>query len=97
MADENVARFEQMEQATQEPKEMLTEIILRMTKGKVTTKGPSLTEVATRSRIVQEEPLYPPIFHQFIYKHLKRCVLYQILFHLLLKQLKGHVQYFHHL
>ena len=66
MADENVARFEQMEQATQELKEMLLknheehreqmaslmEIVLRMTKGKVITKGPSPTEVATRSRIV---------------------------------------------
>ena len=51
MTDENVARFEQMEQATQELKEMLlknheerreqmvslTEIVLRMTKRKVTT------------------------------------------------------------
>ena len=73
MADENVTRFEQMEQATQELKEMLlknheehreqmaslTEIILRMTKGKVTTEGPSPIDVAIGSRIVQEEPLYP--------------------------------------
>ena len=76
MDDENAARFEQMEQATQELKEMLLknhkehreqiaslmEIVLRMTKGKVTIEGSSLTEVAIGSRIVQEEPLYPPGF-----------------------------------
>ena len=53
MADENAARFEQMEQATQELKEMLLknheehreqivslmEIVLWMTKGKVITEG----------------------------------------------------------
>ena len=63
-----------MEQTTQELKEMLLknheehreqmaslmEIVPQMTKGKVTTEGPIPTEVATGSRIIQEEPLCPP-------------------------------------
>ena len=76
MVDENAARFEQMEQATQKLKEMLLKnhkdyreqmaslmkIVLQMTNGKVITEGPSAIEVATESRIVQEEPLYLPGF-----------------------------------
>ena len=67
MADENAARFEQMEQTTQELKEMLLknqeehceqmaslmEIVLQMTKGKATTEGLIPTEVVTGSRIIQ--------------------------------------------
>ena len=74
MADENAARFEQMEQTAQELKEMLLknqeehreqmanlmEMVLQLTKGKVTTESPIPTEVATRSGIIQEEPLCPP-------------------------------------
>ena len=74
MTDENTARFEQMEQTTQKLKEMLLknheehreqmaslmEIVLQMTKKKATTEGPIPTEVATRSGIIQEEPLCPP-------------------------------------
>ena len=74
MADENVAQFEHVEQTTQELKEMLLknheehreqmaslmEIVLQMTKGKAATEGPIPTEVATGSRIIQEEPFYPP-------------------------------------
>ena len=74
MADENAARFEQMEQTTQELKEMLLknqeehrkqmanlmEMVLQLTKGKATTESPIPTEVATGSRTVQEEPLCPP-------------------------------------
>ena len=74
MADENAARFEQMEQTTQELKEMLLknhedhreqmaslmEIVLQMTREKATTEGPAPTEVATGSGIIQEKPLYPP-------------------------------------
>ena len=74
MADENATRFEQMEQTTQELKEMLLknheehreqmaslmEIVLQMTKGKAATEGPIPTEVATGSGIIQEEPLCPP-------------------------------------
>ena len=74
MADENAARFEQMEQTTQELKEMLLknqeehreqmanlmEMVLQLTKGKATTESPIPTEVATGSGIIQEEPLCPP-------------------------------------
>ena len=42
----------------------LMEIVLRMTKRKVIIEGPSPTEVATGSRIVQEEPLYLSGFTQ---------------------------------
>ena len=63
-----------MEQTTQELKEMLLknheehheqmaslmEIVLQMTRGKVTTESPTPTEVATGSGIIQEEPLCPP-------------------------------------
>ena len=38
----------------------LMEIVLQMTKGKVAIECPIPIEVATRSRIVQEEPLCPP-------------------------------------
>ena len=68
MANENAAQFEQMEQTTQELKEMLLKnheehreqmaslmkIVLQMTNVKVITEGPSAIEVATESRIVQE-------------------------------------------
>ena len=74
MADENAARFEQVEQTTQELKEMLLknheehreqmtslmEIVLQMTKGKAATEDPIPTEVAIGSGIIQEEPLCPP-------------------------------------
>ena len=74
MANENAARFEQMEQTTQELKEMLLknqeehreqmtnlmEMVLQLTKGKATTKGTAPTEVAIGSGIIQEEPLCPP-------------------------------------
>ena len=74
MADKNAARFEQVEQTTQELKEMLLknheehreqmaslmEIVLQMTKGKATTESLIPTEVATGSGIVQEKPLCPP-------------------------------------
>ena len=74
MADKNAVRFEQVEQTTQELKEMLLknheehreqmdslmEIVLQMTKGKTATEGPILTEVATGSGIIQEEPFCPP-------------------------------------
>ena len=74
MADENAARFEQMEQTTQELKEMLLknqkehreqmanlmEMVLQLTKGKTTTESPIPIEVATGSKTVQEEPLCPP-------------------------------------
>ena len=74
MADENAARFEQMEQTVQELKEMLLknqeehreqmanlmEMVLQLTKGKATTECPIPTEVATGSRTIQEEPLCPP-------------------------------------
>ena len=74
MADENAARFEQVEQTTQELKEMLLknheehreqmtslmEIVLQITKGKAATEGPIPTKVATRSGIIQEEPFCPP-------------------------------------
>ena len=103
MADENVARFEQMEQTTQELKKMLLknheehheqiaslmEIVLQMTKGKAATEGPIPIEVATGS-----VHLVP---HGFICNHLKGCVLHQILLHLLLRQLKRHVQYLYRL
>ena len=73
MADENAPRFEQMEQTTQELKEMLLKnheehreqmaslmkIVLQMTRGKTTTEGSALMEVATGSGIIQEEPLCP--------------------------------------
>ena len=63
-----------MEQTTQELKEMLLknqeehreqmtnlmEMVLQLTKGKATTEGPIPTEVATGSKIIQEEPLCPP-------------------------------------
>ena len=63
-----------MEQTTQELKEMLLknheehreqmvslmEIVLQMTRGKVTTEGPVPMEVATGSGIIQEEPFCPP-------------------------------------
>ena len=74
MADENTARFKQVEQTTQELKEMLLknheehreqmaslmELVLHMTKGKAATEGHIPTEVATGSGIIQEEPLCPP-------------------------------------
>ena len=74
MADENAAQFEQMEQTTQELKEMLSknheehreqmaslmEIVLQMTKGKTAIEGPIPIEVATESEIIQEKPLCPP-------------------------------------
>ena len=74
MANENAAQFEQMEQITQELKEMLLKnhkehreqmaslmkIVLQMKKGKAATEGPIPTEVATGSRIIQEEPFCPP-------------------------------------
>ena len=74
MVDENAARFEQMEQTTQELKEMLLknqeehreqmanlmEMALQLTKGKTTTESPIPMEVATGSRTVQDEPLCPP-------------------------------------
>ena len=111
MADENAARFEQMEQTMQELKEMLLknqeehreqmanlmEMVLQLTKGKATTESPIPTEVATRSGIIQEESLCPPVPHRLTCNHLKGCVLYQILLHFLLRQLKRHVQYLHHL
>ena len=67
MADENAVRFEQMEQTTQELKEMLLknheehheqmaslmEIVLQMTKGKAATEGSIPTEVAIGSGIIQ--------------------------------------------
>ena len=74
MADENAARFEQMEQTTQELKEMLLknqeehreqmanlmEMVLQLTKGKATTESPIPTEIAIGSGIIQEEPFCPP-------------------------------------
>ena len=74
MVDENAARFEQVEQTTQKLKEMLLKnheehreqmaslmkIVLQMTKGKAATECPIPTKVATRSWIIQEEPLCPP-------------------------------------
>ena len=74
MVDENAARFEQVEQTTQELKEMLLknheehreqmaslmELVLQMIKGKATTEGPTPIEVATGSGTIQEEPLCPP-------------------------------------
>ena len=38
----------------------LMEIVLQMTKGKAATEDPIPTEIATRSEIIQEEPLCPP-------------------------------------
>ena len=111
MADENAARFEQMEQTTQELKEMLLknqeehreqmanlmEMVLQLTKGKATTESPIPTEVATGSELFKKSLLVHLVPHQLTCNHPKGCVLYQILLHLLLKQLKRHVQYLHHL
>ena len=111
MTDENSTRFEQVEQTTQELKEMLLknhekhceqmvslmEIVLQMTKKKAATESPIPTEIAIGSGIIQEEPLCPPSSTPTHMQPSQRIVLYQILLHLLLRQLKRHVQYLHHL